>query len=189
MPWLLELRADELDVLRRVEEAVRRAVQRDEALAALDVVEQRLLLLRRDLRRVGVDRSGRRSRRASSALRSSTLVGVGEVDAALRRAPAASCRKRSAGLVVAVVAEEEELQPTSSAAWWRLKGTTSDIITNKRRQAHIGELRKGAGHTPRPVERTRDRVWETGRARDGLLPLNFHNLVLTIVSEASSPEE
>ena len=47
----LELGADQLDVLRRVEEAVRGAVQRDEALAAVDVVEQRLLLLRRDLGR------------------------------------------------------------------------------------------------------------------------------------------
>ena len=51
----LELGADQVDVLRRVEEAVRGAVQRDEALAALDVVEQRLLLLGRDLRGVGVD--------------------------------------------------------------------------------------------------------------------------------------
>ena len=42
----LELGADEVDVLRRVEEAVAGAVERDEALAALDEVEQGLLLLR-----------------------------------------------------------------------------------------------------------------------------------------------
>ena len=53
--WLLELGADQVDVLRRIEEAVRRAVQRDEALAAGDVVEQGLFLLGRDLVDVGVD--------------------------------------------------------------------------------------------------------------------------------------
>ena len=51
----LELRADQLDVLRRIEEAVRCAVQRNEALATRDVIEQRLLLLGRDALDIGVD--------------------------------------------------------------------------------------------------------------------------------------
>ena len=49
----------------RVQEAERGAVQRDEAAAVRDVVEQRLLLVLADLRRVGVDRPARRTCRAS----------------------------------------------------------------------------------------------------------------------------
>ena len=51
----LELGADELDVLRRVVEAVRRAVDGHEAAAVVDVVEQGLLLLGRDRLDVGED--------------------------------------------------------------------------------------------------------------------------------------
>ena len=52
---LLELRADQRDVGRRVLEAERRGVDRQERLAARDEVEQRLLLVRRDGGVIGVD--------------------------------------------------------------------------------------------------------------------------------------
>jgi hypothetical protein len=51
----LKLRPDQLDVLGRIQEAIRRTMQRDEAFAAGDIIEQRLLLLGRNLRRVGID--------------------------------------------------------------------------------------------------------------------------------------
>ncbi len=47
-PLALKLAADERDVLVRARELRRRRVQRDEAAASLDEIEQRLLLLRRD---------------------------------------------------------------------------------------------------------------------------------------------
>ena len=83
MPWLLELGADQVDVLRRVEEAVRGAVQRDEALAARDVIEQRLLLLRADLGRGWRRSAGRRTRPSVFGVQVVELVGVGQLDAAL----------------------------------------------------------------------------------------------------------
>src|SRR5262249_23204602 len=49
-----ELSADQLNILRRIEEAVRGAVDRDEAFAAFDEVEQRLLLVWRDAGRVRI---------------------------------------------------------------------------------------------------------------------------------------
>ena len=51
----LELGANEFDVLRRVAETVRRTVQRDEALARGDVVQQRLFLLGGHVVDVGID--------------------------------------------------------------------------------------------------------------------------------------
>ena len=62
---LLELGADQRDVLGRVQEAERGAVEGDESAAVRHVVEQRLLLVLADLRRVGVDRPARRTCRAS----------------------------------------------------------------------------------------------------------------------------
>src|SRR5262249_52726104 len=51
----LKLSPDQLDVFGRVQEAVRRAVERDEPLAAGDIVEQSLLLFGGDARGVGID--------------------------------------------------------------------------------------------------------------------------------------
>ena len=105
----LELGADEGDVRRRVEEAVRGAVERDEAAAAGDVVEQGLLL-----RRARSRRCWRRSSRASYLARVSRVevgdvLGVGDVDP-----PAGQDRGELRGAVgravVALVAEEQDLQ-------------------------------------------------------------------------------
>ena len=57
----LELGADQGDVLGRIEEAIRRAVQRHEAAAAFDVVEQGLFLVGLISVDIGVDRAGRRT--------------------------------------------------------------------------------------------------------------------------------
>src|SRR5262249_56092493 len=51
----LKLGADQLDVLRRMEEAVRGAMQRNESLTASDEIEQCFLLLGRDPGGVRVD--------------------------------------------------------------------------------------------------------------------------------------
>ena len=58
---LLELGADQRDVRGGVQEAERGAVEGDESAAVRHVVEQRLLLVLADLRRVGVDRPARRT--------------------------------------------------------------------------------------------------------------------------------
>ena len=101
-----ELSADERDVLRRVEETERRAVERDQPLAAFDVVENRLLLIRRDLLLVRVDGEAvvlvedlRRQR--------IECIGVGELDAMLREG-GLELAESSLRLVMAVVAEEED---------------------------------------------------------------------------------
>ncbi len=104
----LELGADERDVLRRVEEAVRRAVERHEAAAPVDVVEQGLFLLGADRRRCW-----RRSSRASycasvSRVQVAELLGIGDVDA-----PAGEHRRDLRGpvgrTVVPLVAQEQDL--------------------------------------------------------------------------------
>ena len=110
--------------LRRVEEAVRRAVQRDEALAAGDVVEQRLLLLRRDLRRVGVDDQAvvLAERLGVEVL---DLVGVRQLDAALlqHRLKLPEPLRR---LMMAVVAEEQELERFGGRAGDSTRGNQAD---------------------------------------------------------------
>ncbi len=102
----LELRPDQLDVLGRIQEAVRRAVQRDEALAAGDVVEQGLLLLGRDLRRVGVDhQAGVLAERLGIEV--VDLVGIRQLDAPLlqHRLKLLEAVRRA---VKAAVAQEQE---------------------------------------------------------------------------------
>ena len=100
----------------RIEEAVRRAVERDEPLPGRDVVEQRLLLLGADPRLVGVDHQARvvvqRSR-----LEVAELVGVDQLDPALgeHRLQLAEPGRR---LVVAVVAQEQQLERRSAARQW-----------------------------------------------------------------------
>ena len=104
----LELGPDQLDVLGRIQEAVRRAVQRDEALAAGDVVEQGLLLLGRDPRRVGIDHQAR-VLAERLGIQVVELVRVGQLDPPLlqHRLKLLEPRRR---LMVAAVAEEEQLE-------------------------------------------------------------------------------
>ena len=113
-----ELRADEFDVLRRVEEAVARAVDRDEPLAALDVVEQRLLLLGGDL---GVVRVDHQAVVVREVLRVEVveLVGVGQLDAACRE-DRLQLLEPLGRLVPGVVAEEEHLELRRLRVWSRL---------------------------------------------------------------------
>src|SRR5205823_3462026 len=79
----VELSADEIDIRIRLDEAVRSAVDRDEALAGSDIVEQCLLLLGGDRRGVGVDQQavevGERFR-----IEGVDAVGVRDLDAARR---------------------------------------------------------------------------------------------------------
>jgi len=103
----LELGANQLDVLRRVLKAERGAVDGNEALAALDILEERLLLLRRDLRDVGVDHQAVVTGECVRVERVG-LIGVFQVNAAfghdrLKLAVAV------VGPVSAVVAEKEDL--------------------------------------------------------------------------------
>ena len=104
-----ELRPNEGDVLRRIEEAVTGAVQRDEPLPPSTIVEQGLLLLGGDLLLVGVDHEP-----VVGAERLGVqvveLVGIGEVDVAGRehRLELLEARRRP---VMAIVAQEEHLEP------------------------------------------------------------------------------
>ncbi len=101
----LELRADERDVLRRIEEAVGGAMDGDEALAALDVIEQRFLLIGADLGGVGVDEqaviSGQRCR-----IERLDFVGILHVDTASGH-DRLNLLVAILGIMMAVVAKEE----------------------------------------------------------------------------------
>ena len=103
---LLELGADQRDVLGGVQEAERGAVQRDEAAAARHVVEQRLLLVLADPGRIGVD-----EQRVILAERLGVqvrhLLGVGDLDPASGQ-HRGDLRVAIGGAVVPLVAEEED---------------------------------------------------------------------------------
>src|SRR5262249_12616037 len=100
-----ELRTYQVDVLRRVEEAVRRSVQRDKTAAALDEIEQGLLPFGADARGVGVDDE---AVVAGEDVRIQRLhfIGVGQVDAAPGE-DRQQLAEAIGGAVMAVVAEEE----------------------------------------------------------------------------------
>src|SRR5262249_19036483 len=139
---LLELGADQVDVFRRVEEAVRGAVQRDEALAALDEVEQRLLLFRGNLGGVGVDHqpvvAGEQL-----WIEGVHLVGVGELDAALfqHRLQLAEALRRP---VVAVVAEEEDLDGLRVFSMEREAGQQTEGDGKSKQTSHGYNLATGS---------------------------------------------
>jgi hypothetical protein len=101
-----ELAADESDVLRRILEAERRAVERDQPLAPFNVVEQRLLLLRPDLLGIRIDGDAvvlvenlRRQR--------IERIGVGEIDAVLGER-GLKLAEPGLRLMMSVVAEEQD---------------------------------------------------------------------------------
>jgi hypothetical protein len=106
-PVPLELGADQGDVLRRIQEAIRGAVDRDESAPPFDVVEQRPFLLRRNLGRIGVDHQ-------TGILAERLLVevahplGVGQIDAPFFE-DGGNLLEPRCGLVVPLVAQEEEL--------------------------------------------------------------------------------
>ena len=110
-----ELGADEGDVLRRVEEAVAGAVQRDEALTTLDEVEQCLLLLRSDPGDVREDHE-RVVAGEGLLVQVGGPVGVGQLDAAFgeHRLELLEPLRRA---VAGIVAEEEDLE-----RFWLLGG-------------------------------------------------------------------
>ena len=118
---LLELGADQRDVLGRVQEAERGAVQRDEAAAARDVVEQRLLLVLADLRRVGVD-----EQRVVLAERLGVqvrhLLGVGHLDPASGQ-DRGDLRVAIGGAVMPLVAEEEDRERPRDGRIGRVGGS------------------------------------------------------------------
>ncbi len=90
-----ELRADERDDFRRIAEAKRGAVQRDEAAAVGDVVEERFFLIGGDVVDVGVDEQGVKLPQMSGVDVGHRL-GVGEFDAAIVE-DRGELRARSAG--------------------------------------------------------------------------------------------
>ena len=107
---LLELAADDRDVARRLGEHERGAVDGDHRLAALDEVDQRLLLLRRDRLVVGVEHEAvvvlqrRRDQR---------LLGrrhVRHLDAAAGQRRGDERQQLAGRVMVAIVAEEQQAQ-------------------------------------------------------------------------------
>ncbi len=105
----LELTAHQRDVFRRIEETVRGTVQRDQTLAVLDEIEQCLLLLRRNLRVIGIDDETIVTRQVLG-IKTIEIVGIGHVDAGAgqRRQNVAGAFD---GLVMAVVAEKQHFDP------------------------------------------------------------------------------
>ncbi len=102
-----ELGADQLDVLFGIEEAIRRAMERDEALAGRDEIEQGGLLRRRDFGDIRIDQQSVIAPERLGVERING-VGVGQLDAAFfeNRLQLAKPFHR---LVMPVVAEEENL--------------------------------------------------------------------------------
>ena len=82
-------------------------MQGDEAFATCDEVEERLLLLRRDLRRVGIDQEPIVAGQGLVVKRGD-LVGVGDVDAPCCQ-DGLQLAKAVHGPMMAVVAEKQNL--------------------------------------------------------------------------------
>ena len=105
----LETRADEGDVAVGIAEAGGRAVQRHEAAALRDVVEQGLLLRGFDARGVGVDEQGVVVLEVFERERTGGVLGVDELDTA-RDHRRGEIAEAGAGLVQAVIAKEENFE-------------------------------------------------------------------------------
>ena len=110
-----ELAADERDEGGRISEARRRAVNRHEALAARDEIEQRLFLLGRELGVVGEDREHVVARERGG-IQVVEFLGVGEREAA-RRERGVELLEALGGLVMPGVAEEEDVEAGGFGEW------------------------------------------------------------------------
>src|SRR5207253_2292426 len=98
---------DEIDVLRRIEKTVRRAVQWNEALTRFDVFEQRLFLLSADFREVRVNQQAVVFRQRLGVERLGA-IGVPQLDTAFFE-HRMQLAKTVTWLVMPIVAEEENL--------------------------------------------------------------------------------
>ena len=105
----LELRPDNPDELRRILKTVARAVNRHQSLAALHVVDHRLLRLRGDLGPVGVNRQ-RVILREVGGIDVGKFVRVSQIDP-LGMQRRQCLKEAGVGLVVSAVAEKKNFEP------------------------------------------------------------------------------